>query len=97
MAVVTTVAPKEDFIVQINGDYNLPFDELTLADDAVAGEVVVVGSGFGIVAEGGKENELVRVMVRGNPTTVNAKALTGYVAGTHEAALAAVGIVVVNA
>lgn len=96
MAVIATVGNKEDFIVQMNGDYNVPFDEMELADDAVAGEVIAVGAGFGIVAADGKAGEMARVMVRGNPTTVNAQALVGYVAATHEEALAEAGIVVVN-
>jgi|SRR5690554_257245 len=96
MAVIATVGNKEDFIVQMNGDYNVPFDEMELADDAVAGEVIAVGAGFGIVAADGKAGEMARVMVRGNPTTINAQALVGYVAATHEEALAEAGIVVVN-
>lgn len=96
MAVIQTVGTKEDFIVQVNGDYNVPFDELELEADAVAGEVVAVGDGFGIVAADGSEGDIARVMVRGNPTTVNAQALVGFVAATHEAALAEAGIVVVN-
>ena len=96
MAVIATVAVKEDFIVQLNGDYNVVFDELELAADAVAGEVVAVGDGFGIVAAAGAEGDIARVMVRGNPSTVNAQALVGFVALTHEAALAEAGIVVVN-
>lgn len=96
MPVLTTVAAKEDFIVQMNGDYNLPFDELELEADVVAGEVIAVGDGFGIAAEAGADGDFIRVMVRGNPTTVNAQALVDYVAATHDAAFAEVGIVVVN-
>ena len=96
MPVLTTVAAKEDFIVQMNGDYNVPFDELELAADAVSGEVIAVGDGFGIAAEDGLDGDIIRVMTRGNPTTVNAQALVDYVAATHDAAFAEVGIVVVN-
>lgn len=97
MAVIATVGNKEDFIVQLNGDYNVVFDELELADDAVAGEVIEVATGvYGIVAADGATGDMARVMVRGNPSTVNAQALVGFVALTHEAALAEAGIVVVN-
>lgn len=96
MAVIATSKPKEDFIVQINGEYGIPFDEQVLADAVVSGQVIANGAGFAIAAEAGALGEHKRVMVRGNPTSVNAQALTGYVALTHKAALASVGILVVN-
>lgn len=107
MAITATQRPVEDFIVQINGDYNVPFDEMALSRGASPGAVIAVGSGFGIVGSAvagtvrGANGQYpsgarVRVMVRGNPTTVNAQSLIGYVAATHDAALAAVGIIVVN-
>lgn len=96
MAVIATSKPQEDFIVQINGEYGIPFDEVTLAVAAVSGQVIANGEGFAIAAEAGAIGDRARVMVRGNPTSVNAQALTGYVAATHKAALEAVGIIVVN-
>lgn len=96
MAVVATVNAKEDFIVQFNGDYNVPFDELELTAAVSAGDVIAVGDGFGIAAADGALGDWARVMVRGNPTTVNAQALNGYVELTHYEALASVGIIVVN-
>lgn len=96
MPVITTVAAKEDFIVQMNGDYNVPFDEVEVDAAVVSGEVIAVGAGFGIAAEAAEAGDFIRVMVRGNPTTVNAQALVGYVAATHDAAFADAGIVVVN-
>lgn len=96
MAKINSVVAKEDFIVQINGEYGVPFDEMALPAAAVSGGIVAVGSGFGIAAEAGALGDKVRVMVRGNPTTVNEQALTGYVSATHKAKLAAVGIIVVN-
>ena len=89
------VKAKEDFIVQVNGEYNIVFDELAAEADCVAGEVVTVGDGFGIASTYAKEGEIVRIMVRGNPSTVNAQALTAL--GANTAALAAQGILVVNA
>lgn len=99
MAILNTVTPKEDFLVQMNGDYNVPFDEMEVTVAGVAGEVITVGDGFGILADAKEEGaQRVRVLVRGNPTTVNAQALT-YGANPVEAtdtALAEQGIIVVN-
>ena len=107
MPVISTIGNQEDFIVQMNGDYNVPFDEMALPVAAVSGQVIAVGTGFGIVgtavagavpATNGEYavGDFVRVMIRGNPATVYAQALVGYVAATHDAAFAEVGIVVVN-
>lgn len=99
MAILNTVTPKEDFLVQMNGDYNVPFDEMEVTVAGVAGEVIAVGDGFGILADAKEEGaKRVRVLVRGNPTTVNAQALT-YGSNPVEAtdtALAEQGIIVVN-
>lgn len=99
MAILNTVTPKEDFLVQMNGDYNVPFDEMEVTVAGVAGEVIAVGDGFGILADSKEEGaQRVRVLVRGNPTTVNAQALT-YGDNPVEAtdtALAEQGIIVVN-
>lgn len=99
MAILNTVTPKEDFLVQMNGDYNVPFDEMEVTVAGVAGEVITVGDGFGILADSKEEGaQRVRVLVRGNPTTVNAQALT-YGSNPVEAtdtALAEQGIIVVN-
>ena len=99
MAILNTVTPKEDFLVQMNGDYNVPFDEMEVTVAGVAGEVITVGDGFGILADSKEAGaQRVRVLVRGNPTSVNAQALT-YGANPVEAtdtALAEQGIIVVN-
>lgn len=99
MAILNTVTPKEDFLVQMNGDYNVPFDEMEVTVKGVAGEIIAVGDGFGILADSKLVGAAkVRVLVRGNPTTVNAQALT-YGANdvvTTDAALAKQGIIVVN-
>lgn len=96
---IKTIGTKEDFLMQMNGDYNVPFDELEVTVAGVSGEVIAVGDGFGILAatkEAGAKR--VRVLVRGNPTTVNAKALTygSNTVATTNAALASQGIIVVN-
>lgn len=90
------VKPQEDFIVQVNGEYNIVFDEVAAEADCVAGEVVTVGDAVGIASKASATGELVRVMVRGNPSTVNAQALTG-LTPENTATLAAQGILVVNA
>lgn len=99
MAILNTVTPKEDFLVQMNGDYNVPFDEMEVTVAGVAGEVIAVGDGFGILADSKEEGaQRVRVLVRGNPTSVNAQALTYGENGVEQAntALAEQGIIVVN-
>ena len=99
MAIIQTIGNKEDFLVQMNGDYNVPFDELSVTVAGVAGEVIIVGSGFGILADSKVAGaKVVRVLTRGNPTTVNAQALTFgvNVVATTIAALATQGIIVVN-
>lgn len=99
MAILNTVTPKEDFLVQMNGDYNVPFDEMEVTVAGVAGEIITVGDGFGILADAKEAGaKRVRVLVRGNPTTVNAQALTygANVVATTDVALAEQGIIVVN-
>lgn len=100
MAVLATINAQEDFIVQMNGDYNVPFDELTVSVAGVAGQVIAVGSGYGILAKDKPDAAAarVRVMVRGNPTTVNLQALTlgALELATVEPALAEQGIIIVN-
>ena len=97
MSVIATVKPQEDFIVQMNGDYNIAFDEVALAADAAAGDVVEVGDGFGIVAKAGVTGAVVRVMVRGNPTTVDGSKLNygALVEADAQSAFKAAGIILV--
>ena len=102
MAKLLTQSCKEDFIVQMGGDYNLPFDEVKV--QAKAGTILesnttvateVSASVLGILAEDTDGEGFARVMVRGNPTSVDAQALVGYEAA-HKALLEAKGVVVVN-
>lgn len=99
MAVLATISTQEDFIVQMNGDYNVAFDELSVTEAGKSGDVIAVGSKFGILAKDKEAGaSFVRVMVRGNPTTVNAQALD-FKALEVEATIAALeaqGIIVVN-
>lgn len=97
MAVIAISKPQEDFIVQINGDYNLPFSEETAVAAVASGEVIVWKDGHAIAAKAAEAGERVRLMVRGNPTTVNALALSGV--ALSEAVLTSLedkGIIVVN-
>src|SRR5690606_21920646 len=110
MSTLKTVTPPEQFLVQVNGVYNIIFDELTITvsgalpagtilestSEVVDSESAVV---LGILVEAkAAGSQKCRVMVRGNPSTVNRRALaygTGVVA-TINALLAAKGILVVN-
>ena len=99
MTVLTTVNTQEDFIVQMNGDYNTAFDEVSITVAGKSGDVIAVGSSYGILAKDkGVGASMVRVMVRGNPTTVNARALDfkALNVATTTTALATLGIIVVN-
>lgn len=107
MAKVDTVKQKEGFIVQMGGDYNLPFDEVEVTGTFEAGTVLenpskAVNSTsaevLGILAEPTEGTQSARVMVRGNPTTVNAQELVYGAANqnTINDMLEAVGIVVTN-
>lgn len=104
------VGNKEGFLVQMNGDYNIPFDELsiTVAGALPSGTVLESTSAvaddestevLGILAEDKPSGtQPCRVMVRGNPTTVNRQALSYGDADEDDmdALLAAKGIIVVN-
>lgn len=99
MAILATIGTKEDFIVQMNGDYNVPFDEVNVTVAGNSGDVIAIGNKFGILAETKDATaKIVRVMVRGNPTTVNAKAINfkALDVATTTVALANQGIIVVN-
>lgn len=80
MAILETVKQPEQWVVEINGGYDICFAEVTLAADAVDGEVISAPVD-GIVSGGGKSGERVRVMVRGNPSKVKASELTGVTTG----------------
>lgn len=99
MAILATINPKEDFIVQMNGDYNVAFDEVEITVAGKSGDVIAVGDTFGILAEDKEAGaKRVRVLVRGNPTTVNGKALN-YTVGEEQPlveSLADQNIIVVN-
>lgn len=106
----TNVGNKEDFLVQMNGDYNVPFTEVEVSVSSALPSGTILESTskvvddqsavvYGILAHdkpAGTQN--CRVMVRGNPTTVNRQALNYATAtkATIDGLLAAKGIIVVN-
>jgi hypothetical protein len=108
MTVVATVNQQEAFLVQLNGDYNVPFDEVTvtvagalpagtvlatLAAAAIDADTAVVGI---LAQDKAAGSQRCRVMVRGNPSTVNAQAIS-VKSATIIAALKDLDIIVVNA
>ena len=84
MSLITTINAPEQFILQVNGDYNVLFDTVvvtvagalpagtvlkTAAAAAVAADTVSV---LGVLAEDkAAGTQRVRVMTRGNPTLVD--------------------------
>ena len=108
MSVVATVNQQEAFLMNVNGDYNVPFDEVTctvagalpagtvlkdLATAAIAADTAVVG----ILAQDKPAGTArVRLIARGDPTTVHAQAIS-VKSATIITALAAKSIIVVNA
>lgn len=109
MAKIASSINKEGFLVQVNGDYNVPFEEVEVTGTFKSGTVLESASAaadadsavvFGILAEDVTGTDVhARVMVRGNPSTVNAQELVygTAVASVIDPLLAAKGIVVVNA
>ena len=95
MAKIQTVKAKEDFIVQLNGDYNVIFAEVVAPKALVSGEVVEVSGQWVISAAAVASSAWVRAVTRGNPTTINKRALTGLTAPA-QAALEAKGLVFVD-
>ena len=93
MANIQTVKQPEQWLVEVNGGYDICFKEVQLAANAVDGQVIAVGTAKGIVSAGGVTGAFVRVMVRGNPSLVDKSQLTGADAAAVTA-LAAVGIIV---
>lgn len=108
MATIQTgVKGKEGFLVQINGDYNVPFDEVevtgtfssgTILENATTAVSSTSTEVLGVLAEDVDGTAFVRVAVRGNPTTINSQELV-YGSGVEadiDALLAEKGLVVVN-
>ena len=104
MATVATVVPNEAFIIQINQDYNICFDTVSVtvagalaagtplkdaATVSLAADTVVLG----ILAEAkAAGTQYCRVMVRGNPTLIDSTKLS-VTSATIQTALEAKGII----
>ena len=104
MATVATVVPNEAFIVQVNQDYNICFDTISItaaaalpagtvmkdaATAAIAGDTVVIG----ILAEAkAAGTQFCRVMTRGNPSLIDSTKLA-VTSATLQAALEAKGMI----
>lgn len=105
MSTIATVVRAEDFLMQINGDYNMLFDTVavtvagalpagTVLKDAATASIAADTVVLGILAEAkpAGASTFCRVMTRGNPTLVDGKKLS-VSSATVQAALEAKGIV----
>lgn len=112
MAITQTVREQEAFIAQLNGDYNIPFTEATctvagaLPAGTVLADAATVATAasttfYGILAKDKPAGtQRVRIMVRGNPSTVSRAELNrvaGYdvVTSAYAAEVLAAGIIAV--
>ncbi|WP_280554362.1 hypothetical protein [Halomonas sp. 25-S5] len=107
MKIETNVKQSENFIVQMNGDYNMAFDEVevtgTFAEGTILENATTAVSStstevLGIVAKDTSGTANVRLMVRGNPSSVDYQKLSygTAVEADINALLADAGIIVVN-
>ena len=105
MATLATIKRPEEFIMQMNGDYNICFDTIvvTVAGALVAGTVLKDAATaslaadtvvLGILAEDkpAGASTRCRVMTRGNPSLIDSTKLS-VTSATIQAALEAKGLV----
>lgn len=104
MALVTTVTRPEEFIMQMNGDYNICFDTIvvtvagalpagTVLKDAATASLAADTVVLGILSEAkAAGTQRVRVMTRGNPTLIDSAKLS-VASATVQAALEAKGLI----
>ena len=104
MSLITTIKAPEQFILQVNGDYDVLFDTVvvtvagalpagTILKNAATAAVAADTAVMGVLAEDkAAGTQRVRVMSRGNPTLVDAAQLS-VSSATVVAALEAKGIV----
>ena len=104
MSLITTIKAPEQFILQVNGDYNVLFDAVavtvagalpagTVLKDAATASVAADTTVLGVLAEAkAAGTQRVRVMTRGNPTLVDAAQLS-VASATVKDALEVKGIV----
>ena len=79
MPITNTVKAPEQWILEVNGSYDIMFEEHILVAASVDGQVLVtaVEAIDGICSGGGAIGDAVRVMVRGNPSKVDSTKITG--------------------
>lgn len=104
MATIATVVPNEAFIIQVNGDYNVCFDTIsvtvaaalpagTVLKDAATASLSADTVVLGILAEAKPAGTaFCRVMTRGNPSLIDSTKLS-LTSATIQAALEAKGMV----
>lgn len=104
MSLITTIKAPEQFVMQINGEYDVLFDTVvvtvagalpagTVLRNAATASLAADTTVLGILAEDkAAGTQRVRVMTRGNPTLVDAAQLS-VSSATVVAALEAKGIV----
>ena len=104
MSLITTIKAPEQFILQVNGDYNVLFDTVTVtvAGALPAGTVLKNGATVAVAADTGvlgilaedkpAGTQRVRVMTRGNPSLVDNTQLSVASASVKDA-LAEKGII----
>lgn len=104
MSLITTIKAPGQFILQVNGAYNVLFDHVTVTVDAALPSGTVLKNGstvavaadvavLGILAEDKPAGtHRVRVMTRGNPSIVDAAQLS-VASATVKDALEVKGIV----
>ena len=107
MSIVATSVMAEDFIIQVNGDYNVCFETIsvTVAGALAAGTVLkdaataAVGAdtvSIGVLAEAkAAGTQFCRVMVRGNPSLIDSTKLS-VTSSTIKTALEAKGLIYVK-
>lgn len=83
MPVTNTVKAPEQWVLEVNGSYDIMFKEHTLVAASVDGQVLTnaVEGVDGILSGDGEIGDSVRVMVRGNPSKVDSSQLTGVTTG----------------
>lgn len=91
MPLLETVKQNEQWIVEVNGSYDIMFAEHTLVAASVDGQVLTTAvEGIdGILSGAGAIGDKVRVMVRGNPSKVAGAQLTGVTTGLDKSIIVA--------
>lgn len=107
MSIVATQVRAEDFIVQVNGDYNVCFETIsvtvagalaagTVLKDAATAAIAADTASIGILAEAKVAGtQFCRVMVRGNPSLIDSAKLS-VTSATIKTALEARGLIYVK-